>query len=114
MKNLSGKRAKACAISKKTKRIVAERDSLDGWPCCVVCGSPNARPEAHYISRANGGLGIPENIVTLCRRCHDEYDNGTAEERRNIGERIATYLKSYYPDWDEEKLVYRKYEGLTF
>lgn len=114
MKNLSGKRAKACAIPRKVKRIVAERDSLDGWPCCVVCKSPDARPEAHYVSRANGGMGIPENVVTLCRPCHDKFDNGTAEERRDLGERIAEHLQACYPDWDEEKLVYKKYEGLAF
>lgn len=113
MKNISSKRAKACAISRKVKQRVAERDSIDGWPCCILCGSPNGLPEAHYISRANGGLGIEENIVTLCRRCHDRYDNSRSkDEHEAIKELIREHLKSKYPDWDESKLRYQKYAGI--
>ena len=97
------KRTKALMISRSTKKKVWERDG----GACVLCGcSRNAFPEAHYISRAQGGLGIEENIVTLCRRCHDEYDNGVC--RDEIRNTLREYLKSKYPDWDEEKLVYRK------
>lgn len=106
MKNLSSKRAKACAISQAVKRKVAERDSIDGWPCCIICGSPEGLPEAHYISRAKGGLGIEHNIVTLCRHCHRLYDQGTAEQRQGIGDQIKEYLKSKYPRWDENDLIY--------
>lgn len=109
MKNLSNKRAKACAIPQAVKKRVAERDSIDGWPCCIVCGSPEGLPEAHYISRAKGGLGIEENIVTLCRRCHCIYDNGTRDQREALKEQIRDYLKSKYPEWSEEKLYYRKW-----
>lgn len=108
MKNLSSKRAKACAISQKVKRKVAERDSIDGQPCCIICGSPQGLPEAHYISRSKGGLGIEQNIVTLCRHCHRLYDQGTAEQRETIGDMIRGYLKSQYINWNEDNLVYRK------
>ena len=37
-------------------------------------------PNAHYISRAHGGLGIEENIVTLCLDCHNNYDNGRSKQ----------------------------------
>lgn len=110
MKAISNKRAKACAISAKVKQAVRDRDSIDGWPCCIICGSPDGLPEAHYISRASGGLGIEENIVTLCRRCHDRYDNSKSrDEHEAIKEIIRNYLKWHYPDWDEEKLIYRKW-----
>lgn len=71
-------------------------------------------PNAHYISRAKGGLGIEENIVTLCtsltaNKCHERYDNGTKEEREEIREKIKRYLMDYYPGWDEGQLVYRKW-----
>ena len=81
---------------------------------CVICGNRhNVMPNAHYISRAHGGLGIEQNVVTLCtcltdNKCHHAYDNGTKEERQAIKERIAEYLKGIYPDWDEENLVYKK------
>ena len=70
-------------------------------------------PNAHYISRAKGGLGIEENIVTLCteltvNNCHRRYDSGTKEEREKIGAIIKDYLQSKYPNWDESKLTYKK------
>ena len=105
------KRAKATDISQADKRKVFERD--DG--CCVVCGnSYNVMPNAHFIPRSKGGLGIEENIVTLCgeltpNQCHRRFDFGTAEERKAIGEAIEGYLKSKYPGWDKENLVYRKW-----
>ena len=110
MKRLSSKRAKACDIPKKVKDIVWERDRYR----CVICGSPMAMPNAHYISRAKGGLGIEQNIVTLCtfagNNCHYKYDFGTAEERAEIKEKIKNYLKDQYLDWNEDKIVYRKGE----
>lgn len=106
MKTLSSKMAKACAIPTAVKLRVAERDSIDGWPCCILCGSNQAMPEAHYIPRSRGGLGIEENIMTLCRRCHFVFDNGDVEERRVMKARAKAYLKSKYPDWTEERLIY--------
>lgn len=107
---MKSKRAKACDISHKVKERVWERDGGR----CVICGNRvNVMPNAHYISRAHGGLGIEQNVVTLCtcltdNKCHHRYDNGTAEERASIKERIAEYLRGIYPDWDEADLVYKK------
>ena len=44
------KRTKACAISKKTKERVFERD----MGACIFCGAPGL-PEAHVIPRSHGG-----------------------------------------------------------
>ena len=66
------KRTKLLDISKAVKDKVWERDGHR----CILCESIFAMPNAHYISRAQGGLGIPENVVTLCYVCHDQYDNG--------------------------------------
>ena len=104
------KRAKATDIPMSVKKKVFLRDH----GCCVVChNNYNVMPNAHYISRAKGGLGIEENVVTLCtgltkNKCHDKYDNGTKEESQFIHDRIKSYLKSQYPDWDESKLYYSK------
>lgn len=97
------KRTKALAISQAVKRKVYERDN----GCCVLCGSPYGQPNAHYISRAQGGLGIAENIVTLCWDCHRAYDQTSA--RYEIRDELRTYLQSKYPEWDEQKLYYRKW-----
>lgn len=106
------KRTQVTDIPQSVKDAVWERDGH----CCVWCGSSNGQPEAHYISRHNGGLGIPENILTLCRvsfipgksSCHDMYDKGTKMEREVMRDYFAAYLKSHYPDWDESKLIYRR------
>ncbi len=104
------RRAKACDISKAVKIEVWERDQGK----CVFCGSAyNTMPNCHFISRANGGLGIPENILTACTRlteedCHNNFDEGSIEERERLREKARAYLKSKYPEWDESKLYYQK------
>ena len=104
------KDTKARDFSRKTKEEIAERDSIQGWPCCVNCGAaapaPLAWSNAHFISRAQGGLGIPENGLTLCPVCHHRYDQTT--ERPKLREFFREYFMEKYPDWDESKLYYRK------
>lgn len=101
---MPSKRTKALMIPKAVKDKVYERDS----GCCIFC-CRQGLPEAHYISRAHGGLGIEENVVTVCRRCHDLM--GNSSERPIMLEHAKEYLKAKYPDWDEEKLIYRKGES---
>lgn len=98
------KRTKALSISKSVKDTVWKRDG----GCCVLCGSPCAQPNAHYISRAQGGLGIERNIVTLCANCHRRYDQ--TADRAEIRLDLREYLESKYPDWDESQLIYKKGE----
>ena len=106
MNRISSKQAKAHAITGEVKRIVFHRDG----GLCVYCKRAGS-PEAHYIPRSKGGLGIEENILTLCRECHDKFDRKIpipAKEREGMKEFFQDYLKSHYPDWDESKLIYRK------
>lgn len=106
---MKSKRSKACDIPQKIKKIVWERDGGR----CIICGSRVAMPNAHYIPRSKGGLGIEQNIVTLCTelsecKCHRKFDNGTKEEREEIGNRIWRYLKSKYPTLEKENLIFRR------
>ena len=71
MKRISTKRAKSTQISTRTKKAVYDRDN----GLCVVCGR-RGFPDAHYVPRFKGGLGIEENIVTMCRVCHERFDHG--------------------------------------
>lgn len=96
------KRTMALDISKVVKDAVWERDGHR----CILCGNPQAMPNAHFIARSQGGLGIEQNIVTLCRQCHNDYDNSPL--RPLLREEIRAYLQGQYPDWDETRLVYRK------
>ena len=95
------KLAKSCDISPKVKREVAERDN----GCCIICGQKGS-PNGHYISRAHQGLGIPENIVTLCDKCHYRLDQTT--ERENLLAVVKGYLKVHYPNFTDEQRKYHK------
>lgn len=105
-------RTKALGITIRVKQKVADRDSCDGHPCCILCGLPApvnnrlAFSNAHYINRAQGGLGVEENILTLCPACHHRYDQTT--DRATLKPFFRRYLKERYPEWDEAKLIYRK------
>ena len=97
------RRAKATDIPQRVKEAVWERDGHR----CIRCRSPYAIPSCHFIARSQGGLGIEQNVVTLCQDCHRRYDQST--ERKMIREEIKRYLMSVYKDWSEEKLVYDKW-----
>lgn len=95
------KRTKATAITPQVRKRVEERDNH----CCIFCGRLG-RGEAHFIKRSQGGLGIEQNIVTVCRACHHQMDDGFARELYLI--KAENYLKGIYPGWDKEDLVYKK------
>lgn len=96
------KRTKALQIPPKVKAAVWERDG----GCCVYCGSHNAAPVAHFIARSHGGLGIEENILSLCQNCHRKYDQSTKRNEMRVF--FRDYLQSKYPEWDEKNLIYRR------
>ena len=104
------KDTKARDFDRKVKLAISERDSIDGWPCCVYCGAaapqPLAYSNAHYIARSQGGLGVLENGLTLCPMCHRRYDQSF--RRKQMREFFREYLKSKYEYWNEDELIYRK------
>ena len=101
------KRAKATDISQDVKEFVWNRDNRQ----CICCHTdvPKTCANAHYIKRSKGGLGIPENIVTLCPECHHEEDNGkNTKVYENL---VKLYLQNYYGNsWNEKNLIYKKYK----
>lgn len=101
---MKSKRTKALEIPKEVKEIVFERD----LESCIVCGNP-VDPffaSAHYIPRSKGGLGIKENIVTLCFHCHRKYDQGI--EHKAIETYVRNHLERHYPGFKDEDRIYRK------
>lgn len=101
---MKSRRARSCAISKKVKLAVWERDNHR----CIICGSPYGQPNAHVIPRSKGGLGVEKNIVTLCPACHRKFDQGVKEEREGMKEYINYYLSCFYGEIDKDEVVYRK------
>lgn len=95
------KRTRACNISQKTKKIVFQRDHGQ----CIFC-KQKGLPEAHVVSRAHGGLGVPQNIITVCRKCHNKLDQTTA--RVYMIPVANYYLHQKYPNWSPSKVTYDK------
>ena len=48
------------------RKIIIERDK-----CCMQCGSTNDLEVHHIIRQCDKGPEHPENLETLCRKCHD-------------------------------------------
>lgn len=95
------KRTKALNIPPKVKKAVFERDG----GLCIICHRPGD-PVCHFVPRSHGGLGIEENIVTLCPSCHRTYDQTT--QRPILRPEIMEYLRKKYPNWDDVNLTYVK------
>lgn len=105
---MRSKRTKATDIPQKVKEKVYKRDH----GLCIICGRMGI-PNSHYIKRSQGGLGIEENIVTMCLECHNAYDNGNDTKRtKYIKEETRRYLQNKYKDWNEKNLIYDKWRYL--
>ena len=100
---MKSKRSKACDIPKSVREKVWLRHSGQ----CLFCGE-RGTDYAHYISRSNGGLGIEENIVLLCRKCHFELDQTT--KRKDLLQIVKRYLVVKYPLFKDGDRVYKKYD----
>jgi 5-methylcytosine-specific restriction endonuclease McrA len=100
-------RTKYTNIPPKVREAVEKRDSIDGHPCCIFCGSPNARGEAHIVPRSQGGEGIEQNIITVCRDCHRLLDSSQA--RDVMKKKAINYLLKYYPAWTVDSVTYDKW-----
>lgn len=102
---MKSRRTKACEIPQQVRDKVFERD--DGR--CIICHKVGI-PNAHYIRRSQGGLGIEQNVVTLCPVCHFNYDNGF--KREEYGKIIKEYLQYIYSTngWNEDDLKYTKWK----
>ena len=97
-------RSRATDIPKEVKQKVLERDG-----CCIICGK-RGMPNAHYISRQRGGLGIEENICTLCTECHYQYDFGDKKTQESIRYVLKEYLTKHYPNFNENNLIYKRWD----
>lgn len=102
---MKSKLSKATSISKEVRQKVWERDHM----ACIYCHRrvPVECANSHFIKRSQLGLGIEQNIVTACPKCHYKYDFG-----RNSHSMIKytwEYLSSKYKGLKRENLVYKKY-----
>ena len=86
------------------KRNVYRRDG----GCCIFCGRPVSvyHANSHVISRAYGGLGIEQNIMTNCIECHRLYDQSI--QRKKMQEIAIKHMIRIYGEFDKENLVFKK------
>ena len=64
---------------------------------CQRCGKKNCRLEVHHIKfRRNGGTDDEENLITLCKECHDGVHTGTIflnkKPKKSKGLKHATHM----------------------
>lgn len=57
--------------------MVDRRASRDGYPRCEWCGKSIGKMDHHHIRyRSEYGSDTLENLILLCRDCHDVYAHG--------------------------------------
>lgn len=102
---MKSKLAKATSISKEVKQKVWERDKHK----CIYCKRyvPVECANSHYIKRSQLGLGIEQNIVTACPKCHYKYDFGV--NCKDMINYTREYLSSFYGALKRSELTYHKY-----
>ena len=103
--SFKSKRSRATDIPAKVRERVYERDGGR----CIFCGSAGI-PNAHYVPRSKGGLGVERNVLCACVMCHHLMDNSS--DRKLFQERARNYLLSHYPSWNEKDLIYDKWAAL--
>lgn len=117
MRNLAkSKQAKAREFSAKARKRIRERDNNTCIFCVRNYNMERATPAGlymksimHYIPRAQNGLGIEENGALGCQYHHEMMDNGNMNRRGEMLGIFRDYLRQQYPDWNEKKLVYSKW-----
>lgn len=86
MKQVSSKQAQ------RNREVAKIKQSLS--PFCAICGKP-AVDAAHLIPKSMypEHYTNPQNIVGLCRECHNKYDNNLAFRQRQkcLIERVKSF-----------------------
>jgi hypothetical protein len=83
-------------LYKITRPQAIERDSIDGYPCCVICGTP-ATEVHHILPRGRGGTSELNNLACLCRYCHENLAHGVfaKETKLKLETIIMERMKQY-------------------
>ena len=53
-------------ISNKTRKAVYRRDGYR----CALCDDSRGLQIHHVVLRSQGGTNLPQNLITLCWKCH--------------------------------------------
>lgn len=112
-------RTKKLKFSAKARKEIYERDGRSCLFCRIRYHLPRPHEAGyethifetmHIVSRAHGGLGIPQNGLIGCKYHHRMLDSGPKETREEMQGIIETYMKQKYTGWDRKGLEYEKWE----
>lgn len=89
-------------ISNARRRAVYRRD---GWRC-ALCDSSDGLQIHHCMPRGEGGSDFPENLITLCWRCHSAahgvdvigFDMPPRELEAMMQQECVEYLADFYAE----------------
>ncbi len=93
-------RKRGQGIPKATRKLVYRRDGYQ----CATCGATQGLQIHHAVKRSLGGSDFPENLITLCWKCHavahgmkfDDFPEYINEEW--MEQAIVEYLSDYYAE----------------
>ena len=91
-------------IPTSVRREVYRRDNFQ----CAVCGDPRYLQLHHAVHRSHGGSDFPDNLITLCWRCHaiahgtrfPDYPDYMDAEWMN--QAVTEYLSDWYAENQNE------------
>lgn len=97
-------------------RMVDERASPNGYPRCEWCGKTMGIFDHHHIIfRSDRGSDTLENLILLCRNCHEIYGHG--HKRQLYQKQFKDYRMDITPikEWNENhqqeaEKIYRRYK----
>lgn len=111
------KQARAREFSQKARLEIKQRDNEE----CIFCRmgyrtgtgyGKEIKSIMHYIPRSKNGKGIPQNGAVGCQYHHELLDNGNKGCREEMLQIFKEYLQSKYPNWNEQELIYSKWDFL--
>lgn len=87
------------AISNETRRAVYRRD---GWRC-ALCDNTQGLQVHHVVHRSQGGSDLPQNLITLCWKCHAAIHGTVLSEYEgiqpaDIAQACVEYVADLYAD----------------
>lgn len=103
-------------IDNKTRQYCYKRDHNQ----CIICHSTYNLTLAHiFLSRAKGGKGCKENLVTLCYRDHVFLmDNPIGRKNNELSKKYKSMCRAYLIakeniDYNDEFIESLKYKKLS-
>lgn len=97
---LTRKQGMGAGLTNERRREVYRRD---GWRC-ALCDDTRSLQIHHAVPRAAGGSDFPENLITLCHRCHAAVHGTLYPEMPDyctpdyMEEAVVEYLSDYYAE----------------